>query len=128
MSDDHKAALAEGRTQGRAVKLYLEALESSKPKRGRKRTPESIERRITAIVEALPDAGPVQKLELVQEKIDLEAELANLGGEVDITALETDFVKSAAAYSARKGISYAAWRAVGVPAAVLKQAGVNRSA
>ena len=128
MSDDHKAALAEGRTQSRAVKNYLEALEASKPKRGRKRTPESIQRRIDAITEALPAASSWQKLELVQEKIDLEAELDNLGTAVDLTELEASFVESAAAYSERKGISYAAWRAVGVPAPVLKRAGVNRGA
>ena len=42
MSDSHKAALAEGREQGRAVRRYLEALEAHKLKRGRKRTQESI--------------------------------------------------------------------------------------
>ena len=31
MSDEHKAALAEGRDQGRAVRRYLEALETSRP-------------------------------------------------------------------------------------------------
>ena len=46
MSDDHKAALAAGRNEGRAVRRYLEALEAHKPKRGRKRTPESIEKRL----------------------------------------------------------------------------------
>src|SRR5690606_2211614 len=46
MSDDHKAALAEGRNQCRAVRRNLEALEAHKPKRGRKRTPESIEKRL----------------------------------------------------------------------------------
>lgn len=126
MSDEHKAALAEGRTQGRAVRAYLQALESSKPKPGRKRTPESIERRITAIVSELPDASPVKKLELVQEKIDLEAEAASLGTEVDLTELEEAFVQAAAAYGERKRISYAAWRTVGVPAAVLKSAGITR--
>jgi hypothetical protein len=128
MSDDHKAGLAEGRTQGRAVRLYLEALESSKPKRGRKRTPESIERRIAAIAQALPGADPIQKLGLVQEKIDLEAELESLGPEADLSDLEDAFVESAATYSARKRISYTAWRAVGVPAAVLKRSGITRSA
>lgn len=44
MSDDHKAALAEGRAQGRAVRAYLEGLEASKPRRGRKRTPRECER------------------------------------------------------------------------------------
>ena len=29
MSDSHKAALAEGREQGRAVRRYLEALEAA---------------------------------------------------------------------------------------------------
>jgi hypothetical protein len=29
MSDQHKAALAEGRNQGRAVRNYLEALEAT---------------------------------------------------------------------------------------------------
>ena len=44
MSDDHKAALAEGRAQGRAVSRYLEALAANKPKRGRKRTGSRVER------------------------------------------------------------------------------------
>ena len=38
----------------------------------------------------------------------------------------TPFVQVAATYSARKGISYAAWRAVGVDAAVLNKAGIGR--
>ena len=49
MSDEHKAALAEGRNQGRAVRGYLEALEAHKPKRGRKRTPDSIKKRLERI-------------------------------------------------------------------------------
>jgi len=53
MSDAHKAALAEGRAQGRAVRRYLEALEAHKPKRGRKRTPDSVKKRLTAIETAL---------------------------------------------------------------------------
>ena len=38
VSDSHKKAMAQGRTEGRAVKNYLTALEENKPKRGRKRT------------------------------------------------------------------------------------------
>ena len=49
MTDEHKAALAEGRAQGRAVRAYLEALETNKPKRGRKRSPASMRTRIEAI-------------------------------------------------------------------------------
>jgi hypothetical protein len=46
---------------------------------------------------------------------------------VDPTTLEAGFIKVAAAYSKRKGISYAAWRAVGVEPTVLKQAGISRA-
>src|SRR5690606_39660524 len=49
MTDEHKAALARGRAEGRIVKEYLEALRASKPKRGRKRTPDSIKKRLAAI-------------------------------------------------------------------------------
>jgi hypothetical protein len=49
MNAEHKAALAKGRSQANAVRAYLEALEANRPKRGRKRTPESIERRLAAI-------------------------------------------------------------------------------
>ena len=128
MSAEHKAALAQGRNEGRSVRLYLEALEAHKPKRGRKRTPESITKRLDAIASALPDADPVSRLHLVQERLDLGAELAHLGAKIDLTELEADFVAAAKAYSERRGISYAAWRELGVEAAVLKKAGIGRGA
>ena len=128
MSDEHKAALAEGRAQGRAVRLYLEALEANKPKRGRKRTPESVQKRLDRIAVELPAADPLKRLQLTQEQLDLEAELAAGETIVDITALEKEFVASAAAYASRKGISYGAFRSVGVPPAVLRAAGISRSA
>ena len=40
--------------------------------------------------------------------------------------LENDFVRVAKSFSERKGISYKAWREVGVPARVLKLAGIHR--
>jgi hypothetical protein len=128
MSDDHKAALAEGRTQGRAVRNYLEALAANKPKRGRKRTPDSIKKRIAAIETALVDADPLKRLELTQEQLDLQAELEGFSATVDLSALEADFVANAKGYATRKGISYAAFRAVGVTPAVLRKAGISRGA
>ena len=79
MSADHKAALAKGREEGRIVRQYLEALESTKPRRGRKRTPDSIRKRLAAIDAALPEAEPLNRLHLVEEKQRLEAELAHSG-------------------------------------------------
>ena len=127
MTDQHKAALAAGRTEGRAVRDYLEALRSNKPKRGRKRTPESLARRLKAIESELAEADPVQELRLVQERLDLEAELASAGQAVDMTSIEAEFVKVAKAYSERNRYSYAAWRTIGVSAAVLKKAGISRT-
>lgn len=128
MSDEHKAALAVGRAEGRAVRDYLDGLRASKPKRGRKRTPESINSRISVIDEALETADPLSEVKLIQERMDLARELENLGSGVDIAALEDAFVKVAKGYSERQGISYAAWREVGVEASVLKRAGISRSA
>ena len=47
---------------------------------------------------------------------------------VDQTAVEDAFVQVAKSYGERQGISYNAWREVGVPAPVLKRAGIGRSA
>ena len=124
MSDEHKAAHAEGREQGRAVRRYLEALESTKPRRGRKRTPESIQKRLAAIEEQLGTADPLNRVHLVQERIDLEQELAAGTNQIDLEGLEAAFV--AAGYAQRKGISYETWRAVGVEPRVLRAAGIGR--
>lgn len=127
MSAAHKAALAEGRAQGRAVRVYLEALDANRPKRGRKRTAESIKARLGKVEADLADAAPLQRLQLVQERMDLEAELAAAAAPaVDLDGLEKEFVEAASGYSRRKGISYAAWREAGVPAATLKAAGISR--
>ena len=128
MSDEHKQALALGREQGRVVRRYLEALESHKPKRGRKRTPDSIERRLRVIEERLESADALTRLQFVQERMDLQAELATKSEGVDMTELEDEFVQAARDYGRRKGISYGAWREAGVDAAVLKRAGIRRSA
>ena len=129
MSDDHKEALAEGRNHARIVGRYLEALEANKPKRGRKRTPDSVKKRLTAVAEELKDAGGLTRLNLLQERRDLEVELATMqAGTPDLSALEKEFVKVAKSYSAKKRISYGAWREFGVPPETLKKAGITRAA
>ena len=128
MTDQHKQALALGREQGRAVRNYLEALEANRPKRGRKRTPESIAKRLADIETKIAGADPLTRLQLSQERIDLQAELETKSQGVDLGALEKDFIAAAGEYSRRKGISYAAWREAGVDPAVLKKAGIGRAA
>jgi hypothetical protein len=82
--------------------------------------------RLAAIDDELPGADPVRQLQLVQERLDLRASLESAERAVDLSTLEAGFVESAADYSRRRGISYAAWREIGVPSAVLKAAGITR--
>ena len=128
MSKDHKEALAQGRSEGRAVRAYLEALESSRPKRGRKRTKESVAARLESISDSLQEGNALQRLQLLQEQLDLTAELERFDMGVNVDDLEDGFVEVAASYARRKGISYAAFRQLGVPAVVLGKAGITRTA
>src|SRR6476646_8213339 len=98
MSEDHKSALAQGRAEGRAVRRYLEALEAHKPRRGRKRTVESMKARLTGIEEAMGDAPPLERLQRVQERMNLEEKIAGAGNNPDLAALENGFVSAPAAY------------------------------
>ena len=126
MTDEHKAALARGRTEGRAVRDYLESLRANKPKRGRRRTTDSIEKRLAAIDNELASADPLTELKLLQERRDLQAELEAKSVATDHAAIEEAFIKVAREYGERQGISYTTWRQVGVDAAVLTRAGITR--
>ena len=125
MSKSHKAALAQGRVEGRVIRTYLDVLEANRPKRGRKRTIESITKRLGAIKKVLVEADTVTRLRLTQERMDLERELKIKKANADIGKLESQFVKVARAYATRNGITYTAWREVGVPTQVLKRAGIE---
>lgn len=126
MTKAHKQALAAGRAEGKIVRDYLEALKRTKPKRGRKRTPESIKRRLNTIRNEFENVDAVTQLKYAQERLDLAIELAELTAKVDIAPLEKAFVKIAKGYGERNGITYSAWREIGVDATVLKKAGVTR--
>ena len=129
MTDEHKAALAEGRNHARVVGRYLEALEANKPKRGRKRTPDTVKKRLAAVADGIKDASGLNRLNLLQERRDLEVELASMqAGTPDLGNLEKEFAKVAKAYSQKKKITYGAWREFGVPPEVLKKAGITRGA
>ena len=110
------------KADNKAVRDYLDALAASAPKRGRKRTADSVKARLSAIGDAIGDASAT-------ERLDLEAELDTMdrADRVDIDELETGFVKAATSYGGQRGISYAAWREVGVSTATLKAAGIRRS-
>jgi hypothetical protein len=131
MSDEHKAALARGRQQSAAVKAYLEALEASKaPKpKGRRKSVEQMQERLTAIGEAWAESDAMTRLKLAAEHVELEQEITEREAEaepVDLQPLEEAFIEVAAEYSVAKGVPYAAFRMLNVPPKVLRAAGIRR--
>lgn len=121
MSDEHKAALAEGRRQARAIKAYLMMNADRKP--GRPVNAESTWKRIKTLDERLErEADLLRRVEIVQKKLDAEQTLRGLESASNAAALEAGFVEHAKAYSERKGLSYNAWRESGVPASMLRRA------
>ncbi len=127
VSDSQKQAMAKGRANSRIVKEYLEALERNRPRRGRKRSQESILKRLATIEETLDSASPLAKLDMVQERMNLNSELEQLQSAEDITAPQKAFESVAKEYSESRGISWAAWREMGVPADVLRKGGLSKS-
>lgn len=127
MSDAHKEALALGRDEGRAIKDYLVAI-SMTPRRGRPVSVEGSQRKLALVQGQLQGRlNPLERLHLTQRKLDILDEIENVDVTIDIADLEERFIKAAPGYGRRKGLTWAAWRAAGVPASVLTRAGITRT-
>jgi hypothetical protein len=123
MSKEHKEALARGRLEARSIKAYLNALDSRKP--GRPVTKESLQQRLARVDSKLEaEVDPLKRLDLMQSKVDLEQTLASTEKNSNLEELAAGFVAHAKSYSERKGITYTTWRNFGVPADLLRQAGI----
>jgi hypothetical protein len=126
MSQEHKDALAQGRLEARSIKAYLRALESRRP--GRQATKESLDKRLDRVNTKLgSESDPLKRVVLLQSKLDLKSSLANTKEGANPDELVAAFVTHAKSYSDRKGISFAAWRQFGVPADVLRKAGIQET-
>ncbi|HUG08350.1 MAG TPA: hypothetical protein VMP13_05580 [Acidimicrobiia bacterium] len=126
MSEEHKEALARGRREARAIKAYLKALESRRP--GRPVSKESLQKRLEKISQKLESVdNPLETVDLIQSKLDIEKALSEVENAQDMNLLEAGFVENAASYSERKGVTYTAWREFGVPAKVLREAGIKET-
>jgi hypothetical protein len=125
MDEAHKEKLAQGRNDARAVKGYLEYLENNRPKRGRRRTEQSIKARLAGIEAELTECSPLARLNLFQEQIDLAAELESMDKKVDGTESRSAFIEAAGRYAKSKSISKAAFKQMGIDAATLREAGIR---
>lgn len=129
MTKAHKEALAEGRRLSAIVDRYLTST-NTPGKRGRKITKASQEARLRAARIEVKAATGIGKLLAAQTIRDCEARLTAIGAAQNGSSpkvLEAEFVKIAAQFGAARNISYSAWRTAGVPAAVLKKAGIART-
>jgi DNA-binding XRE family transcriptional regulator len=122
---DVDAILSTPQMQATAIRAYLEALAFGGPNKSR-RTRAVIDVELAQLQEAL-DADPdvMSRLRRVQRRLELLAERATALPSMDELAAE--FAIHAAPYAERHGITYRAWREMGVPAYVLKVAGIKPS-
>lgn len=132
LTEEHKQALALGRKQGHVVRRYLEALEMGvKPRNGT--DPEAERKELREKLDKLnhdieTTDSPIQRVQMIQDRLEVEEALAkveDIADQPDITSLEDEFKAVVADYASRKGLTYKAFREVGVPAKVLKEAGVS---
>ncbi len=109
------------RAETKAVEAYLAALRTPKvPARSRA----NLERRRAQIEQWLSEeSSPIREVELIQQRLDIDAQLARLDQAARLPELKEAFVKVAASWAKGSGISAAALREVGVPAQGLAKAG-----
>lgn len=117
MSEENKAKVQEGMAQGRAIRQYLELVNTETfRKRGpRARSAEAIQLQISLALD------PVERLKLrSQYREALEIEMT----EADLVKA---FLEHVVPFSERYGVTYGDWREEGVPASILKEAGITRA-
>ena len=107
------------------VRRYLSLLDIHPSRRGRKRSVEGVQRRIAELRDGAPAADPIVRLEQIQERLNLEAELERLSAAEDLAQLEERFVAVLGPYAARRGITYEALKEIGVATVVLRRAGLR---
>jgi hypothetical protein len=113
------------RAETNAVAAYLTALKGPRPSGGSKARREGLMRRRAQVERWISEErSPIREVELVQQRLDIDARLAQLDAADKLPELEEAFVKVAKSWCERSGVSAAALREVGVPAKVLARAGL----
>ena len=110
------------------IRRYLSLLDIHPSRRGRKRSVEGVQRRIAELRDNPPAADPIVRLEQIQERLNLEAELERLSAAEDLRALEEEFVAVLGPYAQKRGITYDALKEIGVATVVLRRAGLRGGA
>lgn len=129
------------RQRTRAVSAYLRAIDLGQTNGSRaialgqlegfptwSADPAVVREAADAVAATVPDiSSPTRRLLLIQRVLDLRAAADALEEADPAAALRAAFVETAAAWAEERGVSYAAFREYGVPADVLKEAGISRA-
>jgi hypothetical protein len=110
------------------VDRYLSAVNTPK-RRGRKVSKSALQARLADARARAKSATGVEKLLAAQDVRDLQTRIATLetSADGDIKSIEAAFVKIAERFGENRGICYGASRDAGVPAQILKRAGIART-
>lgn len=112
------------RAQHATVERYLNALDA----RGSVANPEHLEAAIDQLSEQIEATSDLERLALVQKRIEAETLLMKILEESErLELLENEFVEVASDWAAAHGVTYQAFRRVGVPVAVLDRAAISRT-
>jgi hypothetical protein len=123
--DERSAERSVRRAETNAVAAYLTALKGPRPSGSSKAKREGLIRRRAQVEQWISEErSPIREVELIQSRLDIDAQLAQLDQAARLPELEEAFVKVAATWAKRTGVSAAALREVGVPASVLRRAGL----
>jgi hypothetical protein len=119
---DRSTERGERRAETAAAAAYLTALRAPNvPARSR----DALRKRRAQIEQWLAEErSPIREVELIQQRLDIDAQLAQIDQAARLPELEAAFVNVAASWAKRGRISAAALREVGVPARVLTKAGL----
>lgn len=124
--------MAKNTEERAAIVSYLAAIDrknAPKPRGGRRRTTESIGRDITTCEQTIASTmDPIRKLHATQELLNLQHEAEQIASDeyyADPTNFEADFIAHLSGYADRNAITASALRRVGVPARVIREAGLT---
>jgi hypothetical protein len=119
---DRPAESGGRRAETNTVAAYLTALRAPKvPARSR----DALRKRRAQIEQWITEeSSPIREVELIQQRLNIDAELAQIEQAARLRELEEAFVNVAASWAKRTGVTAAALREVGVPASVLRRAGL----
>ena len=114
----HTPEAHEKNNRAKVVGAYLRFIDQ--PKRSRAQEEQSRKRR-AKLNEQINKASGVAKLRLIQERLNVERKVV---AQDRHSVSEERFIEVCAAYSQENGISWSAWREIGVSEDVLRRAGL----